>query len=286
MRTNYNPRSPFIKDNENNLIIPHALPPALPVVCVLTHLPNKQGYHAERWDIVMSSLTLARQNAGVDHHLVVWDNGSAPEFLEWLMEFKPDSLILSKNVGVMNAMHSIMRMYVDCVVSWCNDDLIYYPNWLQPQVDILKHFPNAASVTGCVTRFYSGRADDNTLKWARDNAKLSKVDTPMEWDIQHGESIGKKNVANMYVGAKVPQIEYNGVKALVGGNHCQMTVRPVKILPHIGNTNLYMHPLFQTIDMGVNDAGDLRLMTTERLTRHIGNVMSDEDRKEIDELVD
>ena len=234
----------------------------------------------------MASLTMARQNAGTDHHFVIWDNGSAPEFTEWLQSFDPDTLILSKNIGVANAMRRVFGMFHDSIVSWCNDDMVYYPNWLQPQVDILRHFPNCATVSGCVTRMYSGKADDETIRWARSNAKISAVDTPLQWDIQHGDSIGKSGVANMYVNTTIPQIEYKGVKALVGGNHCQMTCRPEMLYPLLPHTNMYMMPLFQTLDMGINDKGYLRLTTTDRLTRHIGNVMSDKDRKEIDELVD
>ena len=228
---------------------------------------------------------MARKNAGTDHYLVVWDNGSAPEFLEWLVAFAPDTLILSKNIGVINAMRRVFAMYFDSIVTWCNDDMIYFPNWLQPQIDILRHFPNTATVTGCVTRFYTNKADSKTVDWARDNATLDWLDTPMAWDYQHGESIAQGNVENTFSGTKIRQVEYDGMKALIGGNHCQMTCYPKKLLSLLPHTDLYMHPLFQTLDMGLNDAGYLRLMTTERLTRHIGNAMSDKDRKEINELV-
>ena len=284
MRTDYNPHSPFRDDAD--LIIPYKLPPEVPVVCVLTHLPDRGEYHKDRWDIVMASLTLARQNAGIDHHLLVWDNGSSPEFVAWLQAFDPDTLILSKNVGVANALRRVLGMFIDSVVSWCNDDLIYYPNWLQPQIDILKHFPNCATVSGCVTRFYTNKADNKTVEWARDNAKISTINTPTQWDIQHGASVGKKNVANMFVNTKIRHIEYNGVKALIGGNHCQMTCDPKMLWPLVPRTDAYMLPLFQTLDMGINDKEYLRLMTTDRMTRHIGNVMSDEDRAEIEDLLE
>lgn len=285
MRKGMNPRSPFNKTRGQGTKIDRKIPPELPVVVVVTNLPDDHEYHKERIEIVTKSLTLCRQNAGTEHWLVVWDNGSKKELRDWLIDFAPDQLIFSHNIGVANTMRRVLGMYIESVVTWNNDDLIYYPNWLQPQIDILKAYPQAASVTGCVTRLYSGKADDSTVTWARHNAKLGRADTPLEWDKQHADSIGKFGMEKQYIGTTIPQVEYKGVKALVGGNHCQMTVRPPIIYPLIPRTDMYMVPLFQTLDTAVNSNGHLRLMTPERLTRHIGNVMTDADRKEIDELV-
>ena len=229
---------------------------------------------------------LARKNAGADHYLVVWDNGSVPVLREWLQDFAPDALILSENIGVVNAMRRVFGMYHDSTVVWCNDDLVYYPNWLQPQLDIFNTYPNVATVTGCVTRLYSGKADDATIKWAHDHAKMGLWDTPMQWDIQHGDSIGKKNVANMYANSKIPLVSYDNVKALIGGNHCQVVCNPRLLYPLLPRTDMYMLPLFHTLDMAINDKGYLRLMTPERLTRHIGNVMAESDKAEIKTLLE
>ena len=284
MRTDFNPHSPFRQDGDP--VIPFKLPPDIPVVCILTHLPSEKEYHEHRWEIVTNSLKLARQNAGVDHHLLIWDNGSCKRLRKWLIDFDPDTLILSDNIGVVNAMRRVFGMFHDCTVVWCNDDLIYYPNWLKPQLDIFYHYPNVATVSGCVTRFYSGKQDSATLEWAQRYASLGFMDTPIEWDIKHGESIGKRDMVNGYRGTKIPMVKYDGVPALIGGNHCQMVCNPRLLYPLLGETQMYMHPLFQTLDTGINGKGYLRLLTTERLTRHIGNVMTDDDRKEVDELVD
>lgn len=265
-------------------------PPAVPAVCITVHLPNEEGYHEGRWEIVTNSLRLARQNAGMNHHLVIWDNGSCDKMREWLFyEFKPDKLMFTENIGVFNTMRRMFGMYHDSIVAYSNDDILYYPDWLPEQVHILQSFPNVGTVSGCVTRFYSGKADSATFEWAKLNAdRIGKAETPYEWDYQHAESIGKKRewAANVYGNTAVPYIEYKGNAAMIGGNHCQMTCYAARLYPYMTVTDRYMEPLFQTLDTRINRAGLLRLLTTTRRTRHIGNMLSEQDRKELYDLVE
>lgn len=258
----------------------------LPVIAVLVHLPHEQDYHVSRFEIVTASLTLARQSAGTDHHFLIWDNGSSPKMREWLLDFAPDTLILSHNVGVLNAMTRIYHAFRDSVIAWCNDDMLYYPDWLGPQLELLEAFPEGV-VSGCVTRYYSCKADENTIEWARKCGKLSAVNTPSLWDMQHGISIGrgKGEAASVFVNAVIPSVEYNGHTALIGGGHCQFVSRAETVIPFLHPTERYMHPLFKTLDESIDAAGILRLMTTKRLTRHLGNVLTDDDKMEINSLL-
>jgi glycosyltransferase involved in cell wall biosynthesis len=259
----------------------------LPVIAVLVHLPHEQDYHVSRFEIVTASLTLARQSAGTDHHFLIWDNGSSPKMREWLLDFAPDTLILSHNVGVLNAMTRIYHAFRDSVIAWCNDDILYYPNWLAPQLELLEAFPNVGTVSGCVTRYYSCKADQHTIEWARKYGRVSAVNTPSQWDMQHGISVGRgaNEAASVFVNAVIPSVEYKGHTALIGGGHCQFVSRAETIIPFLHETDRYMHPLYKTLDESIDSAGYLRLMTPNRLTRHLGNVLTDEDRKEIHELV-
>lgn len=267
--------------------IPHKLPPEVPVIAVITHLPDlTSDYHRDRWEIVTTSLTLARRNAGEEHHFIIWDNGSHYQLREWLQDFEPDRLILSHNVGVLNALWRIVGMYQDSIVAYSNDDILYYPDWLPEQLDILRGYPNVGTVSGCVTRLYSGKADDKTMEWAKDNAQVYQWVPPSEWDFQHAASIGMTSeTVKGYKHAIIPLLEYNGVKAGVGGNHCQIVFRAETMLPFLKHTDRYMEPLYKLLDVEINEAGLLRLLTTTRRTRHLGNKLTDTDRKEINDLV-
>lgn len=270
--------------------LPMRLPPEIPVVAVTVHLPDMTSdYHRDRWEVVTASLRLARQNAGTEHHFVVWDNGSCDRMREWLFyEFKPDKLMFTANIGVLNTMRRVFGMYQDSVIAYGNDDILYYPDWLPEQLQILQAFPNVGTVSGCVTRLYSGKADENTVRWARENkVNIYQWLPPAEWDFQHAASIGTTSEAvKGYRHAIIPVIEYNGVRAGVGGNHCQIVFNAERLLPFLKKTDRYMEPLFNLLDVEIDRAGLLRLLTITRRTRHLGNRLTDADRKEINDMVE
>jgi GT2 family glycosyltransferase len=67
-------------------------------------------------------------------------------------------LIVSKNIGISNAMRRVLSMYNDCIVALSNDDIFYEHDWLVKQMEILKAYPNVGTVSGVTTRFYMGKA--------------------------------------------------------------------------------------------------------------------------------
>lgn len=258
------------------------LPPAVPVVAVITHLPHYNGYHRERFEIVIQSARQAKERVGMDCYFVVWDNGSDDHIKNWLIDtLKPDMLILSENIGIANAMRRILCMFSDSIVALSNDDIFYEQGWLKSQIEILKAYPNVGTVSGVTTRFYMGKATHSTERWVMDNkVMVHGAVVPPLWDEQHALSVGKARHAAIHEfgNMQAPLISYNDVKAVIGGNHCQFVCYADRILPLLPNDDMYMTKLFP-FDIRVNDAGLLRLLTPQRTARHVGNVLSDEDRK-------
>ena len=254
------------------------IPPDVPVVAVVTHLPDGTGYHRDRLSIVLRSIEEARDKAGTACWFVVWDNGSGNEFARILSNIGGiDTLILSSNIGISNAMRRILSMYQDCIVALANDDIFYEQDWLQSQIEILKTYPNVGTVSGITTRFYMGKGTEATEHWAkREGLKVTGVEVPPLWDEQHGLSIGKARHAHLqeYGKLKAPQIEYNGIKAIIGGNHAQFVCYASRILPLLPHSARYMEKLFP-FDLTVNATGLLRLLTPERTARHVGNVLDE-----------
>jgi glycosyltransferase involved in cell wall biosynthesis len=257
--------------------IPYPLPPDVPVVCVITHLPNEHGYHKDRRDIVLQSIAEAKVKAGMPHCFVIFDNGSSDEFAQELTRHNADTVILSRNIGISNAMRRVLSMYQDCIVALANDDIFYEQDWLVKQVEILKAYPNVGTVSGVTTRFYMGKAVEATEAWVkREGLKITGHPIPPLWDEQHGLSVGKLRHAHLqeFGTVRAPLVEYNGVPAIIGGNHCQFVCYANRILPLLPNSDRYMAKLFP-FDMTVNAAGYLRLLTPERTARHVGNVNDD-----------
>lgn len=267
--------------------IEYKLSPDIPVVAVITHLPNLEGYHKDRLDIVFNAVISAWNNCKTDAWFVLWDNGSCWDWTSRFPALPYDQIIFSKNIGKQNAINALCNMYHSSIIAFSDDDILHYPNWLEPQIEVLKTYPSVGLVSGCVTRHYMKYHHLYAWQWCAQNDVLIRIDdTPREWDQQHGESIGKpKNIAASMVG-KVPAtiIEYNNVKARIGGNHCQFVGYADTLKEFLPRTDKYMEPLYP-FDIRVDDAKLLRLLTKDRLTRHLGNVLSDEDRKEIKNVI-
>lgn len=244
------------------------------VVLVITHLPEMGSqYHKNRLGVVKKSLsTLIANNMYDDHSLFIWDNGSCKALTQCLYyDYEPERLILSRNIGKTNALKSVMRMLrPGTILAYGDDDIEYFPNWLQPQIDILETFPNAGTVTGWPTRLESRWGEESTKKWAQDY----KVDRfiPEKWEKDYCDSLGRDwpthqlNTKN----DKDFRINYKGVQAYATSHHCQFVCYPERVEPLVPWTDRAMANE-RDFDMAVDNAGLLRLATVERYTRHIGN---------------
>jgi hypothetical protein len=244
------------------------------VVClVLTHLPNMDGYHAERLNIVQHSLWSMSHESS---YIIVWDNGSCYDFRKWLESYPADRVILSDNIGTTNAVKSVLSsLPPDTIVAVADDDVEYFPNWLQSQIDILTTFPNVGAVSGCPSRIGAEMAVESTLNWAQGNAKIeSSRFISDEEEMDFATSIGKrwedhheevKHIADI-------RVTYNGVSALVGAKHWQYVCYAGRIAPLMQWTNEAM-PRLRLFDRAIDDTGLLRLSTVRRYTRHMGNVL-------------
>lgn len=256
------------------------------IVCVVvTHLPNlEEEYHAKRLEVVQTCLTSMRAGAHVDHTFMVWDNGSCPEFTNWLVnEFRPDMLMLSANIGKTAARTSAIRMLPEkAIICYSDDDIYFYDDWLQPQLDLLQNFPNVACVTGYPVRTAFRWGTENTLNWARKNGKVEKVRLlPRKWEDDFAISLGRdpewhaKYSANDYEYI----VTYQGKRAYCTAHHCQF-VGYQEQLAKVATYDGKAMGDERVLDIALDKIG-LRLATTNRLARHIGNVIDDALRKEI-----
>lgn len=269
---------------KNNAVAASILPVA---ICAVTHLPNLQGYHARRLEIVQVSLLSMRKFAGMDASIVIWDNGSCEELTDWIeQEYKPDIFIRSINMGKATARTALFRMMPPKTIVACSDDdMLFYPNWLQPQIDLLKGFPNVSCVTGYPVRTSFRWGNQKTAKWAKKNAsvQIGKF-IPKLWEYDFAVSIGRepREHEQMTEADQDVMIEYNGLKAYATSHHCQFIGYADKVGQVVQYDGLAMSDE-RPFDIALDTIG-LRLSTIDRLSRHMGNVIHDELREEITRL--
>ena len=254
-------------------------PPAPVQFCIVTHLPNREGYHSQRLDVIKLCLTSLRKHSGVGQ-INIWDNGSCPVLLDWLQdEFRPDRLILSRNVGKIWAQNALIRMFPsDTLIGYSDDDVLFSPGFVEEQLTILQTYPNAACVSAAPIRTMQNWACASTLKWAQENAIVKVGRFIQESDERdYAISIGRDPDYHMQMTKdyKDHKITYNGVDALAISHHVQymgyqkMLVKATETT-YDGNAMGDMKPF----DEALARAG-LRLATPRRFVRHIGNVIDE-----------
>lgn len=261
--------------------------PAKTIAAVITHLPHMTGYHQQRFDVVRLCLESMRRFAGeIAHEVLVWDNGSCEQFRMWLTDvYKPNYLMLSRNIGKTNAVKSVFSIFpADTIIAMSDDDILFYPGWLEKQVALLDHF-DAALVSGYPVRTAFRWGIEKTVERCR---KIGVVEVgrfiPDEWERDFAISIGRDpSYHKGYTEHDVDyRVTYNGMTAYCTGHHCQFVAKPERILPAMDWSCQAMGSE-RGFDVKVDLLG-LRLCTTERLARHIGNILDEEIVAEIKKL--
>jgi hypothetical protein len=254
-------------------------------LAVVTHLPNMTtAYHSQRLEVVQTCLRSMREGVKRDHTFMVWDNGSIPELRNWLQfEFKPDVLILSRNVGKINARTSLAGMLPpETVFCYSDDDMLFADNWLEPQIVIGETFPQVACITGYPVRTAFRWGVENTIRWARKNGKLETGRfIPQEYEDDFALSVGRtpewhrdytKNDLDY-------RVTYNGKQAYCTAHHCQF-IAHAGSLAQLGHYDNYAMADEKPFDIAMDKMG-LRLATTQRVARHIGNKIDDSIRSQL-----
>lgn len=247
------------------------------IIAAITHLPNMHGYHERRFEVIRASLETMRANAGETHQVMIWDNGSCTEFRDWLVhEYRPDYLMTSPNIGKASARAGIIRALPPLtVVGVADDDIYYYPGWLTAQIELLHGFPNVGQVSGCPIRTQARWGNAKTLQWAQQNARLEwGKHIPEDYERDFCAGIGRDYEWHRKYTEKDldPLITYQGMRVYGTAHHCQFIGYAGKLAP-IVRWDLEAMGDEKPFDNAVDAAGLLRLTTTQRYTRHMGNVI-------------
>ena len=255
------------------------------VMSVITHLPNRQGYHQYRLDVIKACLESMRFGApGIP--VMVWDNGSCAELTDWLWEeYKPETLILSPNIGKSNARAALFRMVrTDAIMALSDDDMLFYPGWFDACEHLLKTFPDVGKASCYPVRTQGRWGCSATKEWAANNGKLesgifvteeeerdfcASVERDYQWHLDFAKD------------DRDFRVTYKDTQAYCYAHHCQFVSYVGRIIPFLERNNDAMANE-KPFDNAVNNAGLLQLTTAKRYARHIGNVI---DHKVISDLI-
>jgi hypothetical protein len=167
----------------------------------------------------------------------------------------------------------------ETIIAVADDDMFYYPDWLAEHLDIFNTFPRVGTVSGWPVRTQFRFHNKFTLDWGQRFASafergkfISEQEerdfcASVERDYKWHKGYTKKDIDT--------RLTFRGVEAYAEGHHCQWLGKAGTIAPLLSYSKEAMADE-RPFEYAVDAAQLLRLTTTKRVTRHIGNVLDEE----------
>jgi len=262
---------------------------------MMTYIPNLEGYFQFRLDVLKLSLESLIHSLKGQMDIVVMNNGSCAQVRDYLDQQldtgRIDYLINSRrNLGVIGGFKVLFNSVPGEIIAYCDDDVLYYPGWLEAHLDILDTYPQAGMISGAPVGYSSDHAvtaiEDFKTNFQQDLV-VERKPRVEEWEESWAISTGRPASEHLQAVKSTPNIHlvYKGVEAVQSAKHFQF-VTPKKVICEAFSpvwSGSLMDGLV-TLDESVDKLGYLRLSTPQRYTRHIGNTISQEIQDEADKL--
>lgn len=278
--------------------------PARVTVCVLVHIPEQIGYFAHRFNVLKLCLQSIVKNTNTAHDLLVFDNGSCPEIVDYLRSLLDQRivryLILSgRNIGKINALNIMFRTAPGEVIAYSDDDILFFPGWLERQVQILDIFPKVGMVSGVAVRQQFRYGNQYLQPYLTEFPDVS-IEIghfiPDDWERAFFASVGQnpdrllEETRRTY---KEIVLRYKGTKVYSTATHFQfVTFKSVilqalntkqwdkRLMGGLGPPSEEGRPTTDLSEPGLDERidrmGYARLSTFEKYVAHIGNVVTPE----------
>ncbi len=251
-------------------------------VAVVTNIPFLSGYYAQSLDVLKLSLRSMRVNTSEPYDLLVFDNASGGETRAFLEDqFTKGNIqyltLSDRNIGKGGAWNFIFGAAPGEIIAYADSDIYYRKGWLSESLKLLGGFPNTGMVTSRPLRSKE-RYFSKTLEWADQHSEVVlEKGKFLSWDVfsEHTLSCGVsvEQTEEWFQESYDWRLAYNGLTAYAGAAHFQFIAKK-RVLQSLLPFEMDK-PMGQvrTLDEKLNDLGYLRLMVSEPLVLHMGNVI-------------
>lgn len=276
--------------------------PAEVTVAVITFIPDLSGYFQDRLEVLQLGLSSLIKHTTIPHNLMVVDNGSCSEVVDYLRDLQTagrlDYLLLARqNLGKIGALRMLCEAAPGGVIAYSDDDILFYPGWLEAQLEILHSFPKAGMVSGLPVRNAALHARQSLERLTQKDVPGLSIThqrrIPDEWEVDWATSTGRDPQVHLQETQNHKDIVLSmnnrdggePIEAIGSANHFQFVAPKqalLQALPKEWSGKLMGHMV--ELDQAFDDLGYLRLSTVERYTRHLGNALSKETLQEVQTL--
>jgi hypothetical protein len=269
--------------------------PSRVTAAMVTYIPNLEGYFQHRLDVLKLSLESLIHSLNQECDIMILNNGSCQEVVDYLesqmQSGRVDYVIHSQiNLGVIGAFKVLFNAIPGEIIAYSDDDVLYYPGWLDAHLKILTSYPRVGMVSGAPVGYSSEHALSAVSDFIRnspESVEVSELPRNDTWESSWAESTGRPVDEHLLACQETPnlQLTYQGVDAVQGAKHFQFVTPKDVITRALANdwTGSLMDGLV-SLDESVDKLGYLRLSTPTRFARHIGNALTPETVDEVNTL--
>ena len=257
--------------------------PARITVAVLNYIPFLSGYYAEMLDVLKACLGSIWEHSDLPYDLLVFDNGSCPEVLQWLADQRDAGriqylLLSEKNLGKGGAWNMILAGAPGEIIAYADNDVLFSKGWLSESVRVLETYPKTGMVTA---RPFRTKPEyfTSTLDWGRstegvtlEEGQLIQLEDFSSFEISLGNT--EEQALERYNSTSDIQLSYQGVPAMAGASHWQFCAYK-SVLQNFLPFRMD-RPMGQVkqLDQRMNEEGFLRLMVAKPLAQNMSNTLS------------
>jgi glycosyltransferase involved in cell wall biosynthesis len=249
-------------------------------VAVLNYIPFQSGFYAQTLEVLKTNLDSIWDNSDLDYDLMVFDNGSSAEVVDYLVQQQREGniqylLLSDKNLGKGGAWNIMLEAAPGEVIAYTDNDAFFYPGWLSKSMQVLETFPRAGMVTSRPFRT-PPEFITYTLQWAQETPGVVMEEGQfIEWEafkafemsLETSEEVARQR----YDSTRDIRLAYNGVGAHAGASHWQFLCYKSVIQEFLPFSMDRPMGQVRQLDRRMNEAGYLRLMTCEPLAQNMSN---------------
>lgn len=297
MRIGENPTK-FARHNPDLVRLQVKVPEAV-LAATVTYIPRLADYYADALEVLKASIHSLRATMNVPFDLLVYDNGSCPQAVDFLRGLLEQGAIqwlwLSggnmKKVGawshIFGAAQADYVYFFDC-------DILHRPGWFERSQEVLEAFPQVGTVNAAPVPMKGKALQEATLAstFARAQADPETTVefgqfTDDECFLTLGESLGADPAKYLERARRFEQVRVtrNGVGAFIQSWHAQF-LAPSEVLRRFfpAHREWAAGHSDRAFDEFLNEAGYMRLSTLEPLVVHLGNTVSERHREEVERI--